>query len=611
MEFVGGEENIHSLVHCATRLRFKLVDHSKADKDALNDLTGVLSAVEQGGQFQVVIGNHVGKVYTAIMDHYAIDSSEKQNTNETQEKVGIVSKVFQYISGTLSPLIPALAGSGMIKAILAILEVINWIDVEGTTYAVLDAASGGVFYFLPIFVAISAARYLNINAFVGGVIAAGLLEPNFTDLLDASGDVGFLDIPLIVTDYSSTVFPMLLAMAVYAPFERFLKRYTPDVIQLFFVPMVGIAVMVPLTALVFGPFAEYVSVAIASGVTFLLAKSAIITGIVIAVLWPVLVVLGVHWGIVPIMIDNLSRGGDLINPITSAATFAQIGVAFGIFLRSRKDKELRSLSFAATLSGFFAGVTEPILYGLIMRYRKLFPLVFIAGAVGGAIVAISGVTMNTFVFNSIFTIPAYTPTIGYMIGIGASLVTGTILAFLFGTTGRKKENAVEEKTETTAEPLESTKKKNHGTIYHIKAPLEGAVLPLEQVDDPVFSTGAMGSGVAIEPSDGTVVAPFDGKVETLFPTNHAIGLTSNDGVEVLIHIGLDTVQLDGEHFEAHVETGSQVGKGDKLLSVNIEAIKESGYQITTPVIVTNTDKFLDVLPVNDKQDDNVLTVIKD
>src|SRR5699024_1503059 len=191
------------------------------------------------------------------------------------------------------------------------------------------------------------------------------------------------------------------------------------------------------------------------------------------------------------------------------------------------------------------------------------------------------------------------------------LVTRTILAFIFGTTGRKKENSIEEKTETTAEPMESTKKKNHGTIYHIKAPLEGAVLPLEQVDDPVFSTGAMGSGVAIEPSDGTVVAPFDGKVETLFQTNHAIGLTSNDGVEDLIHIGLDTVKLDGEHFEAQDETGSQVGKGDKLLSVNIEAIKESGYQITTPVIVTNTDKFLDVLPVNDKQDDNVLTVIKD
>lgn len=613
IELVGGEENVNSLVHCATRLRFKLKDYNKADKKALEEIPDVLTVVEKGGQYQVVVGNKVGKVYTEIMNGHSIQNRDSGDTDreENKEKVGIGARVFEYISGTFSPLIPALAGAGMIKALLAILSMLDWINVEGTTYAVLNAASSGLFYFLPIFIGISAARQLNANPFVGGTIAAGLLDPNFTALLGHTGDISFMSIPLIVTDYTSTVFPLLIAMAIYAPLERFIKKYTPDTIQLFFVSMIGILIMMPLTALVFGPFAQFVSTGIATGITFLSGFSAVLTGIIIASIWPFLVILGVHWGVVPIMIDNFSKGGDIIGPITSGAVFAVMGIAFGIFLRARRNKDLRSLSLAGTFSGLFAGVIEPILYGLILRYRRLIPLVLISGAVGGVIIAIFDVRVSTFVFQSIFSIPTFSPMIGYAIGIGAAFTTGTILAFIFGMEGKKKTIEAEEDMKTEATPAIT---ENEGKErFELTTPLSGEMIPLEAVDDPVFSKGAMGKGVAIEPSDGVVIAPFDGKVVTLFPTKHAIGLESENGVEMLIHIGLDTVELDGKHYEAHVETDEIVKKGQKLITFDVASIKNDGYKMTTPVIITNTDDYLAVLPTKSRYvglEDKVLTVVK-
>lgn len=606
IKLVGGDRNVNSLIHCATRLRFKLNDHSKANPKALEKIPEVITVVEKGGQFQVVIGNKVGKVYTEVLKHHNIQAEDSKGENKTDNKgkVSVISKVFEYISGTFTPLLPALAGVGMIKALLAVLSMLNWIDVDGTTYAVFDSASSGLLYFLPIFIGISAAKQLSANPFVGGTIAAGLLDPHFTELITYTGDINFLGIPLIISDYSSTVFPLLLAMAVYAPLERLIKRYTPDTIQLFFVPMIGILIMVPLVALVFGPFAEYVSIGIAEAITFLSEFSTTLTGMLIASAWPFLVILGVHWGVVPIMIDNFSRGGDIINPITAGSVFAQMGIAFGIFLRSRKNKDLRSLSLAATLSGIFAGVTEPILYGLILRYRKLIPLLLTSGAVGGIIIALFDVRVFTFVTNGVFSIPAFSPMIGYAIGISAAFVVGTILAFIFGTGSKGKTIESEEETHAKTESNER---------FELTTPLTGEMIPLEDIDDPVFSTGAMGEGVGIEPSDGVVVAPFDGKVVTLFPTKHAIGLESETGVEVLIHIGLDTVSLDGKYYEAHVEAEATIKKGQKLIVFDIEGIRQEGYQTTTPVIITNMNDYSNIIPARAKQvdmGDKVLTVIK-
>jgi beta-glucoside PTS system EIICBA component len=606
VESVGGEENINSLVHCATRLRFKLDDRSKAKKEELQNTEGVITVVENGGQFQVVIGNHVPKVYAEVMKVAKI-SGETNKESTSTEKVGAASKVFEYISGTFSPLIPALAGAGMIKALLAILTLLHWIDVEGSTYAVLNAASGGIFFFLPIFVGITASLKLGANPYIGGAIGAGLLEPSFTQLLENGTRSEFLNLPLILTNYSSTVFPLLIAIVVYALLEKWLRKVTPGVLQLFFPPMISLLIMVPLTALVFGPFAVYVSDGIMNGVSYLSSVSAILTGVIIAGVWPFLVILGVHWGVVPIMISAFAKGGDVIGPITAASTFAQIGVAFGVFLRAR-DKKLKSLTLGATLSGVLAGVTEPIIYGVILRYRRLIPMMVIAGVVGGAIVAIFDVRVFTFVFNSVLTIPAYTPPVKYALGIGVAFIVGTILSYLFGYENKKaKKETKPEQTEKPA-PVSSTTDKKM-TVY---SPIEGTLLSLSDVPDPVFSSGAMGKGVGIEPTIGRAVAPFDGTVTMIFPTSHAIGLTSEDGVEVLIHIGLDTVQLEGKHFTAHVKDGQAIKKGDVLVEFDIAGIKGAGYKLTTPVIVTNTATYLDVI-ADEPQDvvggQPVLTVI--
>ncbi len=602
VEKVGGEENINSLVHCATRLRFKLDDHSKAKKDELQNMEGVITVVESGGQFQVVVGNHVPKVYAEVMKVAKI-SGETNKESTSNEKVSPVSKVFEYISGTFSPLIPAIAGAGMIKALLAILTLLNWIDVEGSTYSVLNAASGGVFFFLPIFVGITAALKLGANPYVGGAIGAGLLEPSFTALLEHGTRSEFLNLPLILTNYSSTVFPMLIAIAIFALLEKWVKKVTPSVLTLFFTPMVCLLIMVPLTALVFGPFAVYVSDGILNGVSYLSSVSAILTGVIIAGVWPFLVILGVHWGVVPIMISAFAKGGDVILPITAASTFAQIGVAFGVFLRAR-DKKLKSLTLGATLSGVLAGVTEPIIYGVIMRYRRLIPIMVIAGVIGGAIVATFDVRVFTFVFNSVLTIPAYQPPVQYAIGVIIAFLVGTILTFIFGYEKKKEEEIKPE--QTTPVPPARDKK------MAVASPIEGTLLPLADVPDPVFSSGAMGKGVGIEPTIGRAVAPFDGTVTMIFPTSHAIGLTSNDGVEVLIHIGLDTVQLEGKHFTAHVENGQAVNQGDILVEFDIAGIKEAGYKVTTPVIVTNTTNYLDVIADEPKEvvsGQSILTVI--
>ncbi|MDN6526600.1 MAG: beta-glucoside-specific PTS transporter subunit IIABC [Tetragenococcus halophilus] len=632
VEHIGGQQNVDSLVHCATRLRFKLKDTNKVDEKALKDHPGILTAVESGGQYQVVIGNHVAKVYQEIMDQYDIQAGESSDAGEEKSaeeiKQSVRSKnpiaiVFEYISGTFSPLIPALAGSGMIKALLAVLTMAGWLSEESSTYAVLEAASNGLFYFFPVFIGISAAKFLKVNPYVGGVIGAGLLEPSFSALMDTSQSLDFMGIPLIISDYTQTVFPMLVAMAFYAPIERFFKKYSPDTIQLFFVPMMGILIMVPLTALIFGPFSQYLSQAIANGLVALLDLSSILTGIVFASVWPFLVVLGVHWGITPIQLDNLARGGDPLNAMAAGATFAQMGIAFGIFLRYRKNKDLSSLSLAGTVSGIVAGVTEPILYGFILRYRRLIPILIVSGAAGGGLMGLFGAEMYSYAFNSVLTIPAYGPIPQYVFSIAVSFVVGTILTFIFGlgkeadasTTTESTNATTSETTEEVEAEQEASDKEEivEGTQIKIQSPLSGELVPLTEVEDEVFSSGAMGKGAAILPTDGKLVAPFDSKITSFFPSKHAIGLTDENGIELLIHIGMDTVQLNGEHFSSSVAEGQEVKQGDTLVNFDVEAIQQAGYSVVSPIIVTNTDSFKQVASEKSRHvepNDTIITVVK-
>ncbi|WP_042220967.1 beta-glucoside-specific PTS transporter subunit IIABC [Oceanobacillus manasiensis] len=584
---VGGEENIASLVHCATRLRFTLDDHGKANKETLENMDGILNVVESGGQFQVIIGSHVSEVYKEISNVANVgDGGNKETFNK--QKGSIMNQIFDVISRTFSPIIPALAGAGMLKALLALLTMIGWLSEESGTYLVLSAAANAIFYFLPIFIGITLSSRLGANPYVGGTIGAALLEPNLTGLIETGSS--FLGIPAIVVDYSSTVFPVFIAVCIFALFEKAIKKVIHKDLQLFLVPMLSLIVIVPLTVLIFGPFGTYVGEGIATVIEFLADKSGLLTGAVMGAAWTFLTLLGLHWGLVPIILQNISAGGDPLLPMISAAVFAQVGVATGIFFRSR-DKKVKTLAGSTMLPGLFAGVTEPILYGIILRYRKTLVILVIAGVIGGAINGVLGSQAMSFAFPSLLAIPANTPIILYCIGILVSFVVAVVLIMIFGyeTKAADKEKTVDKEEETVQEDAEPLVRKET-----VGSPLTGDVKPLSEVSDAAFASEAMGKGIAIEPTIGEAVSPVDGKVTVVFPTGHAIGITSDSGAEILIHIGINTVQLDGKHYTPLVEVGDVVKRGDKLVNFDIKEIKEAGYELTTPVIITNTDRYLEI-----------------
>ena len=424
LHLVGDRQNVDALVHCATRLRFTLHDNSIAKKAELQALDGVLSVVESGGQFQVIIGSHVSHVFKELMSQLGgAPATPSATATKKQEPLG--ARIFEVVSGSFSPLIGAMAGSGMIKALLAVLTMMHVMDATSSTYLVLAAAANSVFYFLPVLLGVSAAIKMGANGYIGGAIGAALLEPNFTGLIGNQAAT-FFGIPMVAINYSSTVFPIFIAVAILAVVERYLKKVCPNNIQMFMVPMLCLLLIVPLTALVFGPFGVYIGNMIAAGINWLSAHSGILTGAVIGGSMMFLVVLGLHWGIVPIIIANLGAGGDPIAAMWAPATFAQMGVALAFFLRS-KDVNVKALAGPATVTGLLAGVTEPIIYGLIMRYRRTIPIVAVAGAIGGALNGLFQAKLTAFAFHSVLSIPVFTPVLQYSIGIG----TGFGLAFLF------------------------------------------------------------------------------------------------------------------------------------------------------------------------------------
>ncbi len=610
VDLVGKEENISSLVHCATRLRFKLNDSSKANKDALQNLDGVLSVVESGGQFQVVIGSHVPEVYKEINKIANIGSSEQAPANAPKQGIG--AQIFEVISRSFSPLIGALAGAGMLKAILTVLTMSGLLSTTSGTYSILSAAGNAVFYFLPILLGITISTKLGANPYVGGTIGAALLEPNFTGLMtDTSNVSSFIGIPVVLMDYSSTVFPVFIAICIYALLDKFLKKIIHKDLQLFLVPMLSLMIIVPLTVLAFGPFGVYVGNWIGDGISFLSSKSGWLAGAVMGAGWTFLTILGLHWGLVPLILQNLAEGYDPLMAMLSAAVFAQMGLAVGIFLKA-KDKKVKTVAGSTFLPAALAGVTEPIIYGLLLRNKRTIPFVAIAGAIGGGISGALGNKAMSFAFPAFLTIPAYTPIVSFIIPMLIAFVIALVLVLVLGFEDKKNTEEVQdevvvkevEKVEVPAQPLLKQEV--------ILSPLTGSVLPLSEVDDVVFASEAMGKGIAIEPTVGKAVSPVNGTITTIFPTGHAIGITSTDGVEILIHIGINTVQLNGQHYTPHVKQDDVVKQGDVLVEFDIEKIKEAGYPVTTPVIITNTGQYAEVVGTMEEnivQSEKLLTVI--
>lgn len=603
VENVGGEENISSVTHCATRLRFKLKDNSKANKAKLESSPDVLSAINKGGQFQVIIGTHVPKVYEQLIKVTNIETKSSNIEKEDKPSGNIISRFFNTVSGIFTPLLPALAGAGILRGLLLLCSQLGWLSEDSGTYGILSAASMSVFYFLPVLLAFTSAKRFGANPYISAVIGASLIHPDFMALLGDQGTgatTDFFGIPVVLMTYSSTVIPAILAIWAYSYLEKFLEKHIWKSVQIIFVPLISLIIIVPLTAIAFGPFGVYAGEAIAGGINYLSESNGWITGLIVGGIWNVFVVFGLQWAVNPIMISNISTlGFDKIVPLTGAANFGQAGATLGVIIKT-KSKKMRSFASSALVSIFFAGITEPAIYGVTMKLKRPFIASMIGGAAGGAYIGGTGVISHAFVFGGLTTLPAFVGEtfVHYVIGLLICFAVSAIATIMLGF-----EDTVDEEVLTESVTEENTgvaaTAEASGAGQAVTSPLDGKVVDLKEVNDGVFSEELLGKGVAIIPSVGKVYAPESGTMTTVFPTKHAYGMTTAKGAELLIHIGINTVELDGEFFTAHVEQGQQVNAGDLIAEFDLEQIKAKGYPIYTPVIVTNSSDFESIESLSD------------
>ncbi|MFK4304780.1 PTS system beta-glucosides-specific IIC component [Paenibacillus sp. RC254] len=623
---VGGKGNVNSLTHCVTRLRFKLKDESKANTEVLKNMDGVVTVVKSGGQYQVVIGNHVPEVYADVI---ALGGFQEASSEEvSDEKVSLFNRFIDTISGVFTPTLGVLSATGMIKGFTALFVALGLLTTTSGTYQILNALGDCLFYFFPIFLGYTSAKKFNANIFIGMAIGASLVYPTFSAITSTgkplytlfSGTIfespvyiTFLGIPVILMSYASTVLPIIISTYVGSKIENFFKKVIPSVVRTFLVPFFTLLVIVPLALIAIGPLSTWAGQLLGAGTLFVYNLSPIIEGILMGAFWQVFVIFGLHWGLVPIALNNLAvLKFDPILAATLGASFAQTGVVLAILFKT-KNAKLRSLSIPAVISGIF-GVTEPAIYGITLPRKKPFILSCIAAAVGGGIIGMMGTKGYILGGLGVFAIPSYISPAGIdsgfygaIIGILVSFVLGFLLMFFSGFKDDEVKEANKEDSTTGGAKGEILVKQET-----VMSPLKGEVKPLSEVTDEAFSTGALGKGVAIEPSEGKVFAPVDGVLTSLFSSGHAIGITSDHGVEVLIHVGKDTVKLKGQHFYPKVKQGDAVKKGQLLMEFDMEAIKEAGYVLTTPVIVANTGSYLDVIETEKKSIDyqeDLLTVV--
>lgn len=609
---VGGEKNVISLVHCATRLRFKLVDRKKADKAAVENTAGVVSVIESGGQFQVVIGNNVPEVYTEIGNISSLTNEDKENTASSKEGENIIGKFVDLISTIFTPLLGVMAGAGILKGLLSLVAKYQWVPVDSTTYTILNAIADSLFYFLPMLLAITAARKFKANVFVAVTIAGALIYPSIIDLAAQQTAVTFFGIPIAMVKYTSTVIPIILAVYVMSLFEKFLNKRLHQSVKNFITPAILLLTIVPLTLMIFGPFGVYVGNGIASVMISVINLNPILAGALFAASWQILVMFGLHWGIVPVMINNIATmQKDPLKPHAAISVFAQAGATLGVMLKT-KNKDFKALSGSAAITALF-GITEPAVYGVTLRLKKPFVIGVISAAVGGGIAGYAGSAGYAAGPSSILMLPAfYGPNgegfIGFIIGIIVAFTMAAVLTYVIGF-----EDISEHKEKESAKPEKKPVNKVEGVQAEVVySPVAGEVLELSEIKDKAFSSGALGAGIAIVPREGVILSPFNGTVATAFPTGHAIGIVSEQGTEVLIHIGLDTVQLNGEFFNMKVTQGQTVAKGDILVEFDLEAIKKAGFDTTTPIVVTNSMDYEDVLTTDQKEiksGDRLLTII--
>ncbi len=615
---VGGKENVASLTNCITRLRFKLKDESKANTDVLKETDGIVTVIQAGGQYQVVIGNHVPDVRSDVDAVLGVlEETEEAPTGS------LFNRFVEMVSGIFQPILPALAGAGMIKGLAAIFSFALGANFQASpTYAVLNAMGDGLFMFLPIFIGYTAMKKFRGSPFLGMMIATAIVYPGFLDgsitaKFAEAGGLNFFGIPFSVptAGYASSVMP-IIAIAAFAAFlERQLKKIIPDMVKLFLVPFFTALIVIPIGFLVVGPVMNIAADLLGDGFIALQGFSPLLFGLLLGFSWQILVMFGLHWALIPFAIMATAQGEPTaILAAAGTASFAQTGAVGAVMLKT-KDKRLRELAIPAFISGWF-GVTEPAIYGISLPKKRPFWVSCVVASLGGGISLVLGQQVYQMGGLGVFSFPGYityegdiTPAITFALIAAATVVVSFVATWLVGFEDGNVEQAM---SHEEAKQAALGKQVVNTQDSLISAPLEGEVIPLVEAADPAFSSEALGKGAVIDPSIGEVYAPFDGVIETLFPSKHAIGLKSNQGVELLIHVGINTVELEGKHFEAFVSQGQEVKKGDLLLKFDIDAIKNVGYNVQVPIVVTNTKSYGNVLSTDTKRvgrEDVLLTVI--
>lgn len=667
---IGGPENVRSLTHCATRLRFELVDASKVDQNSLEHMQGVLGAVPQSGdRFQVVIGGGVATVYENIMHlpemagvggASASDDGQKSNADVKAEarskargKVAWLDSFFEYLSDSFRPILGVLLGASIIIALVNLLISLNVIpnDEVSAGWVFVKAIWKGVFYFLPIMVAYNASKKLKVDPWLGGAIMAMLMTPQFTGLMDAktttcvenaalgtkSCMANIFGLPMALSDYSGNVFVPLLMAAVLALVYHGLKRIIPESVQLVFVPFFCMIIVGALTAFIIGPIGVWVGNGLGVGLAWMNTHAPFIFAIIIPMLYPFLVPLGLHWPLNALMLMNIQTlGYDFIQGPMGVWNFACFGATAGVlFLAVRdKDKDMRQTALGALAAGLLGGVSEPSLYGIHLRYKLIYKRMLVGCGLGGVVIAIlgwlfpsvtaagqtvHGVTTTAFAFTSLLTIPVFNQMWVYAVSIAVSFLTSFLLIITFdyrtpeqkaevlARTSANQKTAVSSVEAKGAAPAAATATATvaatkteapaaAATTTVVNAPVAGHVISLDETGDPVFASRALGEGVGIQPADSTVVAPVSGVLQTVAETGHAFGIKTDDGVEVLVHVGIDTVKMNGEGFDVKVKANEHVNAGDNLVVVDFDKVKEAGYSTTTLMTVLNTVAFASVTP---------------
>ena len=664
LDAVGGPGNITHFTHCATRLRFELRDASVVDKDTVENIDGVLGAVPQSGdRYQIVIGGAVQSVFNEINNLPSMAGGATAASNDdvkaaarakARGKNALVDAFFEYLSDSFRPLLPVLLGASLILAFLAVLDSTGVVDTRAETIPAwlgyVNSMWRAVFYFLPAMVAYNASKKLDIDPWVGTAVILSLLTPNFTGLSNAASfaettcttnalgteqcvtQVGSL--PLQLSDYGGQVFVPLLMVPLLALVYKGLKKIVPSNVQMVFVPFISFVIIMPLTAFLIGPLSIWIGNGLGGGLAWLNGHAPILFAIIIPIIYPFLVPLGLHWPLNALQLANIaSTGSDFIQGPMGAWNFACFGATAGVLFLSIRDRDtdMRQTASGALAAGLFGGISEPSLYGIHLRFKRIYPLMLTGCVVGGLVIGIgNGVTTNTFVFTSLLTIPVFTPTAVYGLGIAAAFITAFLMVVLFDYRTKEQKAEARAKKEAAkvgvsatpaapapvaaapaapAAPEFSDEAKADLTLT---APMAGELVALSDVADEAFSAGALGPGIAVSPAaHAVVVAPCDGKVTVAFPTGHAYGLKSASGVQVLIHIGMDTVKLDGKGFTPRVAKGDVVRRGDVLAEVDWDVIREAGYDTITPMVVTNKKKFGTITPAAPGAvgiDDTVVTV---